>query len=283
MSSSTTPRPVSRPAPPRSMEGRRPTRRPPGRPDRPSVRPVPASRYRRRRLAALLVALLLLVGLGLTGRVLLYDVGLADVETVEVTVANAGGAPDTSADSIVPVDDVLAAAGVTVDAPLAAVDTGGVARRVAQLPGVESVRVTRNWLHTVAIDITERVAVATVQTARGLALVDRSGAVYPGPAAPGLPRFTFGAVGPDDPSTRAAVAVLAALPDALRSEIQTVDATDTAPDAPGQVTLGLAGGRQVRWGSPDRSAEKAAVIVPLLTQPGHVFDVTSPDLPTIRR
>ncbi|WP_433280132.1 cell division protein FtsQ/DivIB [Pseudonocardia xinjiangensis] len=282
MSSSTTPRPVSRPAPPRSMEDR-PTRRPPGRQPRPAVRPVPASRYRRRRLAALLVALLLLVGLGLTGRVLLYDVGLADVENVQVTVANRGGAPDTADDTVVPVDDVVAAAGVTVGAPLAAVDTAGVANRVAQLPGVESVRVTRNWLHTVTIDITERVAVATVQTAQGLALVDRSGAVYPGAAAPGLPRFTFGAVGPDDPSTQAAVAVLAALPDSVRTQILTVDATDTAPDAPGQVTLGLSGGRQIRWGSPDRSADKAAVIVPLLTQPGHVFDVTSPDLPTIKR
>jgi cell division protein FtsQ len=239
----------------------------------------PAARYRRRRLAALLIGLLLLVGLGLTGRVLLYDVGFADVEDVQVTFENA----PATATGDVPVADVVNAAAIKVGAPLAAVDTGGVAARVARLPGVESVRVTRNWLHTVTIDVTPRVAVATVQTGLGQALVDRFGIVYPGTPAPGLPRFTFGAVGPADASTRAAITVLAAVPDALRSQVLTVDATDTAPEAPGQVTLGLTGERQVRWGSPDRSPEKAAVLMPLLTQPGHVFDVTSPDLPTIRR
>jgi cell division protein FtsQ len=177
-----------------------------------------------------LIALLLLVGLGLTGRVLLYDMGLADVEDVQVTSPGAGGT--TSGSPIVPVDAVLAAAAVTRGAPLAAVDTG---------------------------------------------------AVYPGPASPGLPRFTFRPAGPDDPATRAAVSVLTALPEALRSQVLTVDATDTAPDVPGQVTLGLTENRQVQWGSPDRSGEKAAVLVPLLTQRGQVYDVTSPDLPTIKR
>jgi cell division protein FtsQ len=278
MSSSTTPRPAVRPAAPRSMEGR-PTRRPPGRPGRPVPRPHPAARYRRRRLAALLIGLLLLVGLGLTGRVLLYDVGFADIEKVQVNSEN----PAASATGDVRTEDVVKAAEVNVGTPLAAVDTAGIASRVAHLPGVESVRVSRTWLHTVTIDVTPRVAVATVQTGQGLALVDRFGIVYPGTPPPGLPAFTFGAVGPDDASTQAAISVLAAVPDALRSQLLTVDATDTAPEAPGQVTLGLTGNRQVRWGSPDRSPEKAAVLMPLLTQPGHVFDVTSPDLPTITR
>jgi cell division protein FtsQ len=278
MSSSTTPRPAVRPAPPRSTAGR-PTRRPPGRPGRPAPRPHPAARYRRRRLAALLIGLLLLVGLGLTGRVLLYDIGFADIEKVQV---NSESAAATGTEAV-RVEDVVNAAEVNVGTPLAAVDTAGIAARVARLPGVESVRVTRTWLHTVTIDVTQRVAVATVQTGQGLALVDRFGIVYPGTPPPGLPHFTFGAVGPDDASTRAAISVLAAVPDALRSQLLTVDATDTAPEAPGQVTLGLTGDRQVRWGSPDRSPEKAAVLMPLLTQPGHVFDVTSPDLPTITR
>ena len=67
---------------------------------------------------------------------------------------------------------------------------------------------------------------------------------------------------------------------------------DAADDA-----SGVAGDQAVRWEgafdhrrrsdhavvTEDRAAEKAAVLVPLLTQPGRVFDVTSPDLPTIRR
>ena len=53
--------------------------------------------------------------------------------------------------------------------------------------------------------------------------------------------------------------------------------------APAQVTLGLADSKQVVWGTSDRGEDKARVLVPLLTEPGHVYDVTSPDLPTIRR
>jgi cell division protein FtsQ len=77
--------------------------------------------------------------------------------------------------------------------------------------------------------------------------------------------------------------VLAALPDALRTQVETVRATVAVAGAPGQVTLGLSGNREVHWGDADRVAEKAAVLVALLTQPGQVYDVTSPDLPTVRR
>jgi cell division protein FtsQ len=234
--------------------------------------PVSPGRYRRRRLAALLVGMLLLVGLGLTGRVLLYDMGLFDVEDVRVT--GAGGA--------VAEPDVRAAAAVAPGGPLAAVDTGAVSARVARLPAVESVRVDRSWPHTVTVEITERVPVATVDTAQGPALVDRTGIIYQAPAAGVLPRLVFPAAS-GDPATLAAVAVLGALPDGLRTQVETVRATVAAPGAPGQVTLGLSGGREVRWGDQNQAADKAAVLVALLTQHGRVFDVTSPALPTVRR
>lgn len=241
------------------------------RPVRPAPHPVLPEHYRRRRLAAALVALLALVGLGLTARVVLYDVGLADVEDVRVTGAAA-----------VPVGEVLAAAAVTVGGPLAAVEGGVVAARVAQLPGVESVRVERDWPHTVSVEVTERVPVAVTQAPGGLALVDRSGVVYAGDRDAGLPRLTVGAPGPDDPATLAAVAVLAALPEPVRSQVRTVGVADTAPEVPAQVVLGLTEGRQVRWGPSERMQDKVAVLGPLLGEPGRVYDVTSPDLPTIR-
>jgi cell division protein FtsQ len=256
---------------PRRTVAERPAARPPRDPERPPHRPVSRARYRRRRVAALLVGLVLLVGLGFAGRVLLYDAGLADVEDVQVTGA-----------STVPVADVLAAAAVQQGTPLAAVDTGAVERRVAPLPPVESVDVRRSWPHTVTVAVTERVPVATVATPDGDALVDRNAVVYRAPVPPGLPRLTMPAA-PGNPATLAAVAVLSALPDAVRPQVQTVRATLAVAGAPGQVTLGLTEGREVRWGTPDRAAEKGAVLVALLTQPGHVYDVTSPDLPTVRR
>jgi cell division protein FtsQ len=238
---------------------------------RSTPRPVSAEQYRRRRLAAALAALLLLVGLGLTGRVLLYDLGLADVTEVQVTGATG-----------IPVHDILAAAAVTPGGPLAAVDLTGTAGRVARLPAVESVRVGRTWPHTVSVDITERVPVAVTTTTDGPALVDRLGVVYPGGPVPGLPVMTVALPGTDDPSTLAAVAVLTTLPDPIRTQVTTVDVTIAGPGVPAQVTLGLNEGRKIRWGAPDRAQEKAAVLVPLLQQGGSTYDVTSPELPTVR-
>lgn len=258
---------------------------PPRAPDRPPR--VSPGRYRRRRLAAALIALLLLVGLGLTVRVLLYDLGLADVEDVRVTTRPAGGASATGAPidagaATVPVGDVLAAAAVPPGGPLAAVDAAAIAGRVAQLPAVESARVRRIWPDTVTIDITERLPVAVTSTVEGDLLVDRSGVGYRATPVPGLPRLTVGSPGPDDPSTRAAVTVLAALPERVRSQVQTVGVTVAGPGGPGQVTLGLTEGREVRWGPPERVPEKAAVLGPLLGRPGSAYDVTTPDLPTVR-
>jgi cell division protein FtsQ len=232
---------------------------------------VSKARYRRRRLAALLIGLLLLVGLGLGGRVLLYDAGLFDVEAVEVIGLVTVQEPD-----------VLGAAAVPAGAPLAAIDTEAVATRVAALPPVESVHVGRSWPHTITVTVTERVPVATVSTAQGPALVDRSGVVYRGVPAPGLPRLTT-TPRSGDPATLAAVSVLTSLPDTLRAQVETAGASVAAPGAPGQVTLRLVEGKEVRWGTPERAEEKTVALTALLTQPGTVYDVTSPDLPTIRR
>jgi cell division protein FtsQ len=241
-----------------------PGRRGTARSSRPAPRPVPPGPYRRRRLAAAsLAGLVLVVGLGLGARVLVYEAGLADVEGVEVT-GTLG----------VPTADVLAAAAVAPGRPLAAVDTDAVAARVTGLPGVAGAVVGRDWPHTVTIAVTERFPVAVA----GGVLVDRAGVPY-APAPPGLnlPQLTFGPVGPADPATAAALGVLGALSVGLGAEVEAVDVSRT-----GQVTLDLAGDREVRWGSAERSAEKARVLEPLLTLPGRVYDVASPDLPTVR-
>lgn len=241
--------------------------------------PAPAGRradavhpgvFRRRRLMAALVLLLVLVGLVIGGRVLIYDAGLADVEGVSVA-GTVTLAPDT----------VIAAAAVTPGGPLADVDTAAVAARVATLPAVASAQVERSWPHTVAVTVIERVPVGVVATPTGDALVDSTGAVYTGSAPPGLPRFVTGTVGPDDPGTRAAVTALGDLPPAVRAQVLTVDATASAGSP--QVTFGLTEDRRVRWGSPERGPDKAAVVEPLLGQPGRLFDVASPDLPTVTR
>ena len=52
------------------------------------------------------------------------------------------------------------------------------------------------------------------------------------------------------------------LTEPLRAQVATVAVAGT------QVTLGLVDERSVRWGDPERSADKVAVLGPLLGQPG---------------
>jgi cell division protein FtsQ len=211
--------------------------------------------------------LVLLVGVGLGTRVLLYDAGLADVEDVTV-----------SGLSTVPEQVVRDAAAVPSGGPLISVDTAGIAARVAALEGVAQAEVRRAWPHTVEVVVTERVPVALWPTPQALFEVDTTGLPYrraPEPP-PALPRLGFAGVAPQDPSTTAALTVLRDLSDPLRAQVASVDVAGT------KVTLRLADNRSIRWGDPDRAVDKIAVLGPLLAQPGSVYDVSSPDLPTVR-
>lgn len=233
---------------------------------------MPARTYlRRRRVAALVAALLGLAGLLLGGRVLVYDAGLADVEGVEVRGA-----------VTVPPGEVVAAAAVEPGTPLAGVDTAAVADRVAALPAVATVEVGRDWPNTVVVTVTERVPVAVARVSGRDLLVDATGLGYrPAPPDTTLPRLRVPDPGPGESRTVAALTVLAALPSVVREQVRAVDVDVTGGTV--RVVLKLTDDREVRFGSPDRAEEKAAVLVPLLSRPGRLYDVASPELPTVGR
>ena len=74
----------------------------------------------------------------------------------------------------------------------------------------------------------------------------------------------------------AALTVLTGLSERLRAEVVWIGAK-----SPADVVLRLGNGREVRWGGVEDGDRKAAVLGPLLTQPGKIYDVSSPALPTI--
>ena len=68
---------------------------------------------------------------------------------------------------------------------------------------------------------------------------------------------------------------------ALRPEVAGQVMRIAAPSV-ASITLTLLDGREVIWGTTDRTEEKALKLGALLTQPGHTYDVSSPDLPTVK-
>jgi cell division protein FtsQ len=68
---------------------------------------------------------------------------------------------------------------------------------------------------------------------------------------------------------------------ALPPEVAAQVARASAPSV-ASITLTLVDGREVVWGTTDRTQEKAQKLAALLTQPGHLYDVSSPDLPTVK-
>ncbi|MGH3843109.1 MAG: cell division protein FtsQ/DivIB, partial [Pseudonocardiaceae bacterium] len=185
--------------------------------------------------------------------------------------------------SELPADVLRTVAAVPLGTPMLRLDTTAIQARVAAVPRVASVHVRCSMDGTVRIEVTERTPVAVVHRGGAVHLVDVTGTDYAAvPAAPpDLPELRVARAGPRDAATVAALTVLTAMPDWLRVQVRSIAAT-----SPADVVLRLGSarggtGREVRWGGVEEGDRKAAVLGPLLTQPGEIYDVSSPALPTI--
>lgn len=174
---------------------------------------------------------------------------------------------------------VRQAAAVPAGTPLAQVDLTAVRRRVAALAPVDRVAVHRDWPRTLVVEITERTAVAVVPQSGKFVLLDGAGvAFHTAVARPDrLPTVKVTRPGQGDPDTQAAVQVLAALTGQLRGELASVSV-----DGPARIRLALRDGREVIWGDASQSELKARVATALLARDGKTYDVSAPDVVTIR-
>ena len=175
-------------------------------------------------------------------------------------------------------EEVLDAAQVRLGTPLLQIDTDEVADRVAGIRRVASARVQREYPSTLRISIVERIPIVVKDFADGPHLFDRDGVDFAtAPPPPGLPYIDVESPGPADPPTQAALQVMTALRPEVVAQVSRVAAPSVS-----SVTLTLTDGRTVVWGTTDRTGEKAEKLAALLTQPGRVYDVSSPDLPTVK-
>ena len=210
-----------------------------------------------------LLTIVVAVGLGL----ILYFTPLMSARNVVVIGTGA-----------VTQQDILAAAQVPLGTPLLQINTDDVADRVATIRQVASARVQREYPSTLRITIAERVPVAVKDFPDGPHLYDRDGVDFAtGPPPPALPYLDVDDPGPADPPTKAALEVLTSLRPEVASQVGRVAAPSVA-----SITLTLTDGRIVVWGTNDRTDEKAEKLGALLTQPGRTYDVSSPDLPTVK-
>ena len=208
-----------------------------------------------------LVALFVILGL------LLYFTPIMAARTIVITGLGA-----------VTQDEVVTAAAVKQGTPLLQINTDDVAERVAAIRRVASARVQREYPSTLRITVVERVPIVVKDYPDGPHLFDRDGVDFAtAPPPPNLPYLEVDNPGPNDPPTKAALDVMTALRPEVAGQVARISAPSVAA-----ITLTLADGREVVWGTTDRTEEKAQTLAALLTQPGHTYDVSSPDLPTVK-
>jgi cell division protein FtsQ len=158
------------------------------------------------------------------------------------------------------------------------IDTTSMAKRVASIPKVRTVRVQRVFPSTVKVTVAERAPILFFDSPQGAHLVDAESvefAIEPAPI--GVPELVTDHPGGNDPVTKSAVSVLAVLPPALSIQVGEVAARSIS-----DISLNLRDGRTVVWGGTNDAERKAAVVLPLLTRDGTVFDVSSPNLVTVK-
>jgi len=182
---------------------------------------------------------------------------------------------------------VVDVAGIAEGTPLLRVDVDAAEARVARLPQVADVEVTRGWPRSVVVTVVERVPVAVVEESGARSLVDADGVLFDtvtGNPPAGVVPLDVADPGPEDRATRAALAALVALPEDVRGDV--ADARATGPE---DVRLTLEDGTTVLWGSAEQAAHKADTLVALLDQlqagalePAGTIDVSVPSAVVLR-
>jgi cell division protein FtsQ len=186
-----------------------------------------------------------------------------------------------------PADQVREAAGIAPGTPLLRVDVAAARARIARLPQVAKVEVTRGWPHTVVVTVVQRVPVAVVGEPGQRTLVDAHGVLFDtitGAPPAGVVPLDLASPGPGDRATMAALAAVEAMSTDLRKRVASV-AVPSAED----ITLTLTDGTVVQWGGPEESDRKGSALAATLEQladekldPAKTIDVSTPEAVVLR-
>ncbi|MER6071106.1 FtsQ-type POTRA domain-containing protein [Streptomyces sp. NPDC001817] len=186
--------------------------------------------------------------------------------------------------------EVRDAAAVPVGAPMISVDTDGIEARLRRkLPRIDTIDVVRAWPQGIGLKVTERTPVLLARKGRDFIEVDHEGVRFAtvSQAPNGVPMLelsvsrtgsgaaSFRRFGVDR-LTREAVRVAGELPAAVAKDTRTVQVRSYD-----DISLQLADGRTVAWGSGENGPTKARTLAALMkAAPGaRHFDVSVPTAP----
>ena len=179
--------------------------------------------------------------------------------------------------SVLTKNQVRETAAVPLELPLARQDLDEVADRVARLAPVERVTVDRAWPDAMVVHVTERTPLLAVKQDVGYALVDRYGVAFD-EATQIPPGIALAEADLNETAQLVEIGTVArSLPEDVRRTITKIAAT-----SPSQLTVTLASGITVTWGSADDSLLKAEIVTALLQRKPKAIDVSSPHNPAIR-
>ncbi|OYX55304.1 MAG: hypothetical protein B7Y93_04885 [Micrococcales bacterium 32-70-13] len=169
--------------------------------------------------------------------------------------------------------------------PLALLDEGGIRDDLAAFPLIRSYSTEVIPPHTLVVRIVERAPVGAIERGAVVDLVDAAGVVVETSAErpAGIPLIAAASADRDSLAFRSVTAVLSALPDALRGQVDVISAS-TRDD----VTFTMTGaGHRVVWGSAERSDFKARVLAAAIaaTTQGAAweYDVSAPESLVVRQ
>lgn len=203
----------------------------------------------------------------LVAAAVLYFVPVLKVQTIAIE-GNAAVAPE----------EIQAAAQVPTGTNLLRVNESEVASRVAGVPWVSKVSVSRRLPTTLSVKIDERKPLLYTKRNDGEHLIDETAVPFViDIPPPGVVELT--GTREDDPAVlRPAVKILNSLDSDTRSKLERMDAKSAY-----EFTLYFAGGKEVYWGSEDLSHDKSVATKTVLQREGNRWNVSSPGLVTVRK
>ncbi|WP_439563860.1 FtsQ-type POTRA domain-containing protein [Microcella sp.] len=169
--------------------------------------------------------------------------------------------------------------------PLALLDESAIRDDLAAFPLIRSYATEVVPPHTLVVRIVERAPVGAIERGAVVDLVDAAGVVVEtSPERPaGIPLIAATSTDPESLAFRSVSAVLSALPETLRGQVDVISAS-TRDD----VTFTMTGiGHRVVWGSAERSGFKARVLAAAIAATGQdaawEYDVSAPESLVVRR